>query len=131
MNKSRSELSDIDLVIFEILVAWIEENKTDQTPMPYAELAKLVNNPSVIPTNLGTYLGRISTYCLDNNAPAISAVVGGSDTCEPGAGFFELIGRGDTKPEKRLEVWLPILNQAYEYDGWRELLAKAGAENGS
>ncbi len=38
MNKTT--LSDIDLKIFEILVDWVKENKTEQTPMPYAKLTK-------------------------------------------------------------------------------------------
>lgn len=125
---NKTTLSDINQSIFEILVKWVKENKTERTPMPYAKLAKEVNNPSVIPTNLGTYLGRISTYCLEHNAPAISAVVGGSNTCEPGAGFFELLGYTDTKAEDRIELWLPLLKQAYEYENWDELLAKAKTE---
>lgn len=110
------------------MVDWIKENKTEQTPMPYAKLAKAVDNPSVIPTNLGNYLGHVSSYCLEHGAPAISAIVGGSNTCEPGAGFFELLGYPDTKPEDRIELWLPLLKEAYEYDGWDELLTKAKSE---
>lgn len=125
---SKTTLSDIDLKIFEILVDWIKENKAEQTPMPYAKLAKAVDNPSVIPTNLGNYLGHVSSYCLEHDAPAISAIVGGSNTCEPGAGFFELLGYPDTKPEDRIELWLPLLKQAYEYGSWDELLTKAKSE---
>lgn len=128
MNKLKNTLSDIDLEIFEVLVDWIKENKKDQTPLPYAQLAKKVKNPSVIPTNLGMYLGRVSTYCLENEAPAISVVVGGSNNCEPGAGFFDLLGYTDAKPEDRIALWLPLLKQAYEYKGWDGLLAKARSE---
>lgn len=125
MEQKEKRLTDIDLHIFGILVDWIKKNKTEKTPMPYAQLAKAVDNPSVIPTNLGIYLGHISAYCLENNAPAISAIVGGSDTCEPGKGFFDLLGYTDLKPDKRIETWLPILAQAYEYDSWDEVLEKA------
>lgn len=125
MDKYGNTLSDIDLEVFGVLVAWIKENKENQAPLPYARLADKIGNPSVIPTNLGVYLGRVSTYCLENNAPAISAIVGGSNNCEPGAGFFELLGYADTKPEDRITLWLPLLKQAYEYDDWDELLEKA------
>lgn len=125
---SKTNLSDVDLEIFGILVDWVKENRTEQTPMPYAKLAKAVNNPSVIPTNLGLYLGHVSSYCLEHDAPAISAIVGGSNTCEPGAGFFDLLGYTDTKPEDRIELWLPLLKQAYEYENWDELLTKAKSE---
>lgn len=125
---SKNILSDVELEIFGILVDWVKENRTEQTPMPYAKLAKVVNNPSVIPTNLGLYLGHVSSYCLEHDAPAISAIVGGSNTCEPGAGFFELLGYADTKPEDRIELWLPLLKQAYEYENWDELLTKAKSE---
>lgn len=124
----KTTLSDVDLEIFGILVDWVKENRTEQTPMPYAKLAKAVDNPSVIPTNLGLYLGHVSSYCLEHDAPAISAIVGGSNTCEPGAGFFDLLGYTDTKPEDRIELWLPLLKQAYEYENWDELLTKAKSE---
>lgn len=125
---SKTSLSNVDLEIFGILVSWIKENKAEQVPMPYAKLAKAVNNPSVIPTNLGLYLGHVSSYCLEHDAPAISAIVGGSNACEPGAGFFELLGYADTKPEDRIELWLPLLKQAYKYENWDELLTKAKSE---
>ena len=70
----RTTLSDIDQSIFEILVKWVKENKTER------------------------------------------------------AGFFELLGYIDTKAEDRIELWLPLLKQAYEYENWDELLAKAKTE---
>jgi hypothetical protein len=125
MAQNIKPLNDIDIQIFEILVNWIKENKSDQTPMPYAQLTKKIDNPSVIPVNVGIYLGNISTYCMEHNAPPISAVVGGSDTVEPGKGFFDLIGYPELKADKRIDVWLPKLKEVYDYDGWDEVIEKA------
>ena len=112
-----------DLKVFEVLVKWIDEHKKDRKPITYSELVNEVSAYSIIPVNVGTHLGRVSNFCKENNAPAISAIVGSIEKCEPSKGFFEVLGCADLPMEKKLEVWMPLYNAVYDYslEDWKKL----------
>lgn len=115
-----------DLKVFDVLIKWIKNNKDDRRPIKYGELVNEVGAYSIIPVNVGTHLGRISNFCKENNAPAISAIVGSLEKCEPSKGFFEVLGCADLPMEKKLEIWMPLYNAVYDYplESWQELREK-------
>lgn len=127
-----------DLKVFDVLIKWIEEHQKDKANITYGILVDKVSAYSIIPVNVGTHLGRVSNFCKENSAPAISAIVGSIEKCEPSKGFFEVLGCADLPMEKKLEIWIPMFNAVYDYpiEKWQELREKyktyiknKGAEN--
>lgn len=121
--KERTTLTYIDLLIFNTLIRWVQENKNERATLTYKQVAEKVNHPSVIPVNLGSHFGHILHYCLERNIPVITALVVKQNASEPGAGFFEALGV-KVAPEKRREYWKSICEQVYNYDKWDELFIK-------
>lgn len=120
-----------DLKIFDVLIEWIKEHNDKRKPdykanITYSTLVDKVSAYSIIPVNVGTHLGRVSNFCKENNAPAISAIVGSIEKCEPSKGFFEVLGCADLSMEQKLAKWMPLFNAVYDYpiEQWQELREK-------
>lgn len=127
--KNRTILTYIDLIIFKTLIQWVQENKDECATLTYQQVVEKVNHPSVIPVNLGSHFERILNYCLEHNAPVITALVVKKNDSNPvpGAGFFEALGI-KVEPEKRREYWETICKQVYSYENWDEIFPKPRTE---
>jgi hypothetical protein len=127
--EKETKLSDIEIKILEILTKYITDNE-DGSTMEYGELAKEVEHWSVIPHNLGLYLGRVSSFCIQNNAPPISVIVVGQDSDGkysgmPGKGFYDLLGYPSLNQNQVISVFVEKLREVYNFNEWDKVLEKA------
>jgi hypothetical protein len=126
-------LSDVEIVIFKILIDYIVDNKKEKRrgeKLEYNKLAEMVQQKSVIPHNLGLYLGHISEFCIAHDAPPISAIVTSVDgegkySGYPGKGFYSLLGFNNPNESQIISHFIKNLNKAYDFPGWNDLLERA------
>lgn len=118
-----SKLNVTEVEILKILIDHVNKHKRGEW-LSYKELAEKVGKISVVPHNLGLYLGRVSQFCMDNGAPPISVVVGNIEDGEPGAGFFELITGRKIKKEDRMTIRVNKVEEVYDCEDWQDILTK-------
>lgn len=91
-----------------------------ETFITYGDLAVKVKNPSVTARSVSPFLGDLSSYCVKNGYPAISAIVVGREDGFPGKGYFpEFIGLPKSN-KKALEKYNEQLKKVWAFD-WSKL----------
>ena len=104
--------TELDYKILESLISFIRENIDDPRVITYKQLVKRVNDPSVIPVNMGSHLGRIGEAINSTltHAPIPNGIVVNQDTGKAGEGYGEIMNSMG-----RVE---PSVQDIYSYDKW-------------
>ena len=121
-----SIFNETDYEILQTLIGFIKENAPEPRKITYKELAGLVDNPSVIPINMGSHLGRIGEVISATNnlthAPIPNSIVVNQGTDKAGDGYDELM-RSISKSE-------PSIQDIYDYKNWDLILDLAKGKVG-
>ena len=116
--QSRDTFTALDYKILEVLVDFIKDNVADPKSITYKELVERVNDPAVIPINMGRYLGRIgrivdATANL-THAPIPNSIVVNQSSDMAGDGYDELM--------KSMGKSEPSIQAIYDYKKWDLIL---------
>lgn len=115
-------ITDLHEEIAKVLINRLKRNPQSAI-LTYKELCELVEN-KIDPRNVATYIGDLSIWCSDIDAPMISALIYNQRRNIPGKGFFRLFsdvyGRNVKKEEEEL-VFINELNKVLQYQTWDKL----------
>ena len=115
-------ITDLHEEIAKVLVNRLKRNPQSAI-MTYKKLCELVEN-KIDPRNVATYIGDLSIWCSDIDAPMISALIYNQRRNIPGKGFFRLFSDlygGNVKKEEEELVFINELNKVLQYQTWEKL----------
>ena len=120
-------LKDHHIAIMEILLPL---TKSKERPyITYGEMSRQLEQQGIIieAISLRIPLYDISTFCMDNGAPALSVFVVSTDTLMPGDGFYIFFTAKATLTfDEKFELFMNEQKRALEYREWPRIAKMVG-----
>ena len=122
------EITNIHEDVAKILVDRIKKHG-ENARIYYSDLCSLIDNV-VGCRQIASYIGDISCWCYEIDAPMLSALVINKDENMPGKGFFTLYAElndiARVEDEDKLKIWIDEYRKVINYREWDNLLSYLG-----
>ena len=122
------EITNIHEDVAKTLVDRIKKHG-ENARIYYSDLCSLIDNV-VGCRQIASYIGDISCWCYEIDAPMLSALVINKDENMPGKGFFTLYAElndiARVEDEDKLKIWIDEYRKVINYREWDNLLSYLG-----
>lgn len=110
----RNTFTELDYEILQTLIEFMSQNAKEPKTITYKELVARVDNPAVIPVNMGSHLGRIGEVINATanltHAPIPNSLVVSKSTDKAGVGYDEMM--------QSMHKNEPTVQAIYDYEKW-------------